>query len=262
MYDAATRFGSSPSSLQTGALARALTSTAIRLIGTSANVASNAIRAASASKRRPTIIRTGEIDPAEDELLCKVEDVARKAFALFELADSRLTAWQQLGSTVGTATTGISPRRKSSSSSMNSEVVILRQQEAAAGEAVVLFCKALTFIVQGTNEIQRYWELQATAMEHETSQELNDSESTFRFEGEDCGHIEEQEEHCDGPPDQTVKTEQTLTAVVQWLRARFNECYEKAEFAKSKCAEELPFVDRLLHDKARETVGWNLARST
>jgi len=42
--------------------------------------------------------------------------------------------------------------------------------------------------------------------------------------------------------------------VVQWLRARFNECYEKAEFAKSKCAEELPFVDRLLHDKARETV--------
>jgi len=121
-------------------------------------------------------VRTGEIDPAEDELLRKVEDVARKAFALFELADARLNAWQHLATTVGSATTGISPRRKSSSSSMNSEVVILRQQEAAAGEAVVLFCKALTFIVQGTNEIQRYWEMKAAGMGYETSQELNDSE--------------------------------------------------------------------------------------
>jgi serine/threonine-protein kinase ULK/ATG1 len=43
--------------------------------------------------------------------------------------------------------------------------------------------------------------------------------------------------------------------VVQWLRARFNECYEKAEWAKLRCAEELPFVERLLHDKARDMVG-------
>jgi len=58
--------------------------------------------------------------------------------------------------------------------------------------------------------------------------------------------------------------EYRLMTVVQWLRARFNECYEKAEFAKSKCAEELPFVDRLLHDKARETVSCDIiyARAT
>lgn len=42
--------------------------------------------------------------------------------------------------------------------------------------------------------------------------------------------------------------------MVQWLRARFNECYEKAEWAKARCAEELPFIDRLLHDKAKEIV--------
>jgi hypothetical protein len=42
--------------------------------------------------------------------------------------------------------------------------------------------------------------------------------------------------------------------VVQWLRARFNECYEKADWAKARCADELPFIERLLHDKARETV--------
>lgn len=47
--------------------------------------------------------------------------------------------------------------------------------------------------------------------------------------------------------------------MVQWLRARFNECYEKAEWAKARCAEELPFIERLLHDKARETVSLGFA---
>lgn len=42
--------------------------------------------------------------------------------------------------------------------------------------------------------------------------------------------------------------------MVQWLRARFNECYEKADWAKQRCADELPFVDRLLHEKAKATV--------
>ena len=111
------------------------------------------------------IYRTGEIDPEEDELVCSVEEVARKAFVLFELADSRLVAWQVLARSppgFGAGSTPPfgqnSPRRKSSSSSFNSEVMALRQQEAAAGEAVVLYCKALAFIVQGTNRIQRYWE--------------------------------------------------------------------------------------------------------
>ena len=186
LYEPMTRFGSSPSSLQTGTLARALTNTAIKLIGTSASAATNAIAratATAASKHRPTIIRSGEINPAEEELLRKVEDVARKAFALFELADQRLGTWQHLAtiaSTPGGTGLGISPRRKSSSSSVNSDVFILRQQEAAAGEAVVLFCKALMFIVQGTTEIQRYWERKASEPAYETSQDLNDSESSAR----------------------------------------------------------------------------------
>ena len=54
--------------------------------------------------------------------------------------------------------------------------MLLRQQESVAGEAVVLFCKALAFIVQGTNKIQRYWEGKAATLEYETSQELNESE--------------------------------------------------------------------------------------
>lgn len=43
-------------------------------------------------------------------------------------------------------------------------------------------------------------------------------------------------------------------AVASWLRHRFNECLEKIEWAKDRCADELPFVDRMIHDKAREYV--------
>lgn len=42
--------------------------------------------------------------------------------------------------------------------------------------------------------------------------------------------------------------------VVQWFRARFNDVYEKAEWAKARCADELPYVDRLVHDRARDIV--------
>ena len=168
------RYGSSPSSLQTGALARALTNTAIRLIGTSANAATNAI-ARAASARRPKITRSSDIDPEEDDLLRAVEDCARKAFVLFELADNRLLAWQGLATMSVPPSTG-GTRRKSSSSSINSEVAMLRQQETAAGEAVVLYCKSLTFIVQGTGKIQRQWERRAKGGGYETGAELNDSE--------------------------------------------------------------------------------------
>ena len=187
--DSGNRFGTSPSSLQTGALARALTNTAIRLLGNGANTAASAI-AKAASKRRPTIFRTGDIDSAEDELVRSVEDVARKAFVLFELADSRLIAWQALvrpSPSIGSGSTPPfgkhSPRRKSSSSSFNSDIMGLRQQESVAGEAVVLYCKALAFIVQGTNRIQKYWERVERNAGYETSSELNESESIV------CGEL-------------------------------------------------------------------------
>lgn len=169
-HDAYHRYGSSPSSYnQTGALARALTNTAIRLIGSSANSAATALVRA-ASKRRPTIHRTTEVDAAEDELLKRVEDIARKAFVLFELADTRLVHWQRLGSAlqqqspaagVGTATGNTPPfasssRRKSSSSSASSELNILRQQETAAGEGVMLYAKAMSFITLGTQCIKSF----------------------------------------------------------------------------------------------------------
>jgi serine/threonine-protein kinase ULK/ATG1 len=155
------RYGSSPTSYQAGsALARALTNTAIRIIGSSANSAATALVRA-ASKRRPTIHRTTEVNAAEDDLLRKVEDLARKAFVLFELADSRLVKWQELGTSLPTGSTHNPPfantwRRKSSSSSANSEITVLRQQEAASGEAVLLYAKAMSFITLGTQCVKTF----------------------------------------------------------------------------------------------------------
>ena len=242
----AVRYGTSPSSLQTGALARALTNTAIRLIGTGANQAATAIARATA-KRRPTVTRTstGEIDPAEDELIRSVEDVARKAFVLFELGDQKLNTWHQLArppGVGGSSNTPPSPRRKLSSSSFNSEVMVLRQQQEAAGEATVLYCKALAFILQGTSRCQRYWENSTQA--YETSPELNERE---------LKHAIALPYSPGSVPGDRSKT-MLIGLVVQWLRARFNETYEKAEWAKARAADELPFVDRLLHDKARDAV--------
>lgn len=196
--DAAARFGVSPGSLQTGALARALTNTAIRLIGTSANTAATAIARATA-KRRPNIVRVSDMDADEDDLLCTIEDLARKAFVLFELADERLLAQTQLAQTArtsGTPTglTGTTPpfsmqaaaaaqagsRRKSSSSSMNSEVWILRQQEAAANDAVVLYMKSLAFIVKAMDKVKRYWKNRTEGYDgYVASQELNESKFFF-----------------------------------------------------------------------------------
>jgi serine/threonine-protein kinase ULK/ATG1 len=137
-----------------------LTNTAIRLIGSSANSAATALVRA-ASKRRPTINRTTEVNAQEDDLLKRVEDLARKAFVLFELADSRLVRWQELspGGPSGSAHTppfANTYRRKSSSSSANSELLALRQQEAAAGEAVLLYAKAMSFITLGTQCVKTF----------------------------------------------------------------------------------------------------------
>jgi serine/threonine-protein kinase ULK/ATG1 len=45
---------------------------------------------------------------------------------------------------------------------------------------------------------------------------------------------------------------------VQWLRSRFNECVDKAEFAKSRCGDEIPesarSAERLVYDRALEMV--------
>lgn len=57
-----------------------------------------------------------------------------------------------------------------------------------------------------------------------------------------------------------------LLSAIQWFRTRFNDCFDKAEWAKTRCSDEIPdsasFVEKLVYDRAIEIVsGDSLARS-
>ncbi|BEJ11706.1 hypothetical protein CspHIS471_0201660 [Cutaneotrichosporon sp. HIS471] len=233
---------SSPGSLpSSNALARVLTNTAVRLLNSTSHTAANVVARAtgSSAKRWPQVERSGEIDPDENELLDFLEDAAHKAFVLYELGDHRLIQWTQTSrppppqaSTSSTATitphTPPSPnvppfavpavgmsRRKSSTSSTSSDLLVLRQAQEAAGDACAVYFKSLAFVCAGHERFKRFWDARKHRnMEYQTSDELNE--------------------------------------LVQWFRARFNEVYEKAEWAKARSAEQLPYVDRLVHDRARD----------
>lgn len=195
---------SSPGSLpSSNALARVLTSTAVRLLNSTSNTAANVVARAtgSSAKRWPQVERSGEIDPDESELLDFLEDAAHKAFVLYELADQRLVQWSQTSrppppiqaSTTSTATiTPHSPsspntppfavppvhgRRKSSASSTSSDILALRQQEEAAGDACALYFKSLAFVCAGHERFKRFWETRKHRnIEYQTSSELNERE--------------------------------------------------------------------------------------
>lgn len=191
-----------PSLPSSHALARVLTNTAVRLLNTSASTAATALARATGAnyKRWPQVERSGELDPDEGELLDFLEDTAHKAFALFDLADTRLVQWSQLSrmppqqvqSPSATITQRNSPpspsntppfavppvsRRKSSASSMSGDVLALRQQVEAAGDACALYFKSLAFICAGHERFKRYWELrERRSSNYQTSAELNERE--------------------------------------------------------------------------------------
>lgn len=48
-----------------------------------------------------------------------------------------------------------------------------------------------------------------------------------------------------------------LPTAVQWMRERFNECLDRASYAKNKCEDENAVnacVEKLLYDRALEMV--------
>ncbi|KAN0064114.1 Serine/threonine-protein kinase [Thecaphora frezii] len=240
---------SSPSS----ALARAISMASLRLFGVPSGMSLRGAAALvrSRSNRRASYLRSGEaaLDGAESELLVQLEDLGQKSFVLSEFADSKLAAFFPMGPHQSTQEfdsylmggAGISPgrasggigigisgtgagmtngragRRMSSASSISS-AFDPTAAETAAAEALVLYVKSLSFLQRGINATKAFLDRRAKA----------------------------------GAP-ATASAE--LNEVVQWLRARFNEGYDKADFARSKC-DEIPesaqHVDRLIFDKALE----------
>ncbi|GAA5987795.1 hypothetical protein JCM10908_007219 [Rhodotorula pacifica] len=193
------------------------------------------------------------IDPEEERVLAGLEDTAQKALVLFEFADSKLLQLLPPTPAASTSTTSLgtpsyfshlaareqaqaqsaaasnpfsavptspSMRRNSSSSSGPDRPMILASSAKAdvlAAEATVLYLKALAFLQRGIERARKHWSNRPSE-QHAASADFNDA--------------------------------------VQWFRQRFNECYDKADFAKTRCQDELPestaYAEKLVYDRALE----------
>ncbi|KWU43996.1 kinase-like protein, partial [Rhodotorula sp. JG-1b] len=193
------------------------------------------------------------VDPEEERVLAGLEDTAQKALVLFEFADSKLLRLLPPTPAASTSTTSLgtpsyfshlaareqaqaqsaaasnpfsavptspSMRRNSSSSSGPDRPMILASSAKAdvlAAEATVLYLKALAFLQRGIERARKHWSNRPSE-QHAASADFNDA--------------------------------------VQWFRQRFNECYDKADFAKTRCQDELPetttYAEKLVYDRALE----------
>lgn len=223
--------GGGPSS----ALAKAISMASLRLFGVPSGVS---LRDAAAivrtrAQRRGFLRATDTHDEAEMNLLNTLEDLGQKAFVLSEFADSKLAHFfpdgpHQLSQDLDSSTaTGVSPgrtsmqssaRRVGSISSSSSSALDPVAAESAAAEALMLYVRSLAFLQRAIGLTKK--------------------------------HIEARSR-----PGVPAVTSAELNEIVQWLRARFNEVYDKADFARSRC-QELPEsaqqVDKLIFDKAVE----------
>ncbi|SOV09870.1 Serine/threonine-protein kinase ATG1 [Ustilago sp. UG-2017a] len=218
------------------ALAKAISMASLRLFGVSSGVSLRdaAALVRSRAQRRGFLRATDTYDEVEMSLLSTLEDLGQKAFVLSEFADSKLAHFfpdgpHQLSQDLdaSTANTGISPgispsknsgsaRRVGSISSSSSSALDPVAAESAAAEALMLYVRSLAFLQRAIGLTKK--------------------------------HIDSRSR-----PGAPAITSAELNEVVQWLRARFNEVYDKADFARSRC-NELPEsaqqVDKLIFDKA------------
>jgi serine/threonine-protein kinase ULK/ATG1 len=272
------RYGSSPSS--GGVLARAISLASARLFGgpTSASIAAaGAGVVARASARRKALIQSGEADPAEESLINQLEDLAQKAFVVFEFADTKIGAILSAasGATSGLAGTPVgatsntdspgsgsssgfpqlsqSPaiaqsqafqRRRSSFNSTSESEVSFFRLDVVAAEALALYLKSLAFLQKGMEAAKNFWQARDGGIE--ASADLNEGASYLPASAAALSAP------TDPPPPRSCPS------VVQWFRARFNDCSDKAEFARGRCTEEPADVsalaERLLYEKAMELV--------
>jgi serine/threonine-protein kinase ULK2 len=184
------RYSSSPSVVG-GVLARAFS--AVSLFGRSPTNVSSGLGGAtriSSTRRKTALLRTGSAgeplsDPAEEALVVQLEELAQKAFVVFELADQKLAPLlpgYNAGSVLGTSYNspcssggfaqlyaGSSPQqqqqphsiqahRKSSSSNSNSgsDNSLLRA-DVICPEALLLYVAASTFLNKGIEAVSAFW---------------------------------------------------------------------------------------------------------
>lgn len=275
------RFPASPLALvgsPTAAIAKALNLASYKLFGTSP---SDGIILRRSASGRKAIIRSSSgsnssnqnqivLDSEEDKILLELEDIAQKALVIFDFADSKIiqilppTPQTSSSTSLGTPsyfshvasreqyTTSSNPfsavpnsnntnssstspnmRRTSSSSSSSVPFVMASslKAEILAAEALVLYLKSLAFLGKGIEKARKFWSTRSSSTEQTGVGNTGGAGIDFN-------------------------------EAVQWFRQRFNECFDKADFAKSRCSsssqEEIPesatFAERLIYDRALEIV--------
>ncbi|KAM0753377.1 kinase-like protein [Meredithblackwellia eburnea MCA 4105] len=234
------RFPGSPLALvgsPTAAIAKVLSMAGLKLFGSP----SDGILLRRSSARKPIQRSSQAVDPEEEKVLADLEDIAQKALVIFDFADSKImqllppTPQSSSSTSLGTpsyfshlaarehaASNPFSPvptpmRRTSSSSSERPFVMASSARaDVLAAESLVLYLKSLAFLGKGIEKARKFW--------------LNRT------------------------PDQAASSD--FNDAVQWFRTRFNECFDKADFAKSRCPEEIPesagFAEKLIYDRALE----------
>ncbi|SGY13789.1 BQ5605_C010g05977 [Microbotryum silenes-dioicae] len=271
------RFPGSPLALvgsPTAAIAKALNMASLKLFGSP----TDGILVRRSSARKP-LHRTAQIsDPDEERILGVLEDIAQKALVLFDFADSKIlqllppTPQTSSSTSLGTPSyfshvaareqqtaasnsamnpfsaiptpTSLPMRRTSSSSSSEPRPMGLASSAKAdvvAAEALMLYLKSLAFLHKGIERARLYWTVRSP--DQAPSSDFND------------GELDADPRFC--PNDRCLlRIPTVIFTAVQWFRQRFNECFDKADFAKSRCQDEIPesatYAEKLVYDRALE----------
>ncbi|KAL7342541.1 Serine/threonine-protein kinase ATG1 [Rhodotorula toruloides] len=248
------RFPGSPLALvgsPSGALAKAFSNlSSLKIFGSPTD--GILVRRSSARKPIPRSMTAPiAVDPEEERVLADLEDIAQKALVLFEFADSKILQILPPTPAASTSTTSLgtpsyfshlaareqaqaqsanvsnpfspiptSPSMRRGSSSSSDRPLIMASSARAdvlAAEAMMLYLKALAFLSKGIERARKHW-ANRPSEQQAASADFNDA--------------------------------------VQWFRQRFNECFDKADFAKTRCGEEIPesatYAEKLVYDRALE----------
>ncbi|KAI5475162.1 serine/threonine protein kinase ATG1 [Pseudohyphozyma bogoriensis] len=221
----------------TAAIAKVLNMASLKLFGSP----TDGILLRRSSARKPIMRSAPAVDPEEEKVLAELEEIAQKALVIFDFADSRImqilppTPQSSSSTSLGTpsyfshmaareqsASNPFSPvptaMRRTSSSSSERPFVLASSARAdvLAAEAMVLYLKALAFLGKGIEKARKFWGNRPT--NHTPNPDFNDA--------------------------------------VQWFRTRFNECFDKAEFSKTRCQDDIPesatYAEKLIYDRALE----------
>lgn len=208
------------------ALARALSMASVRLFG-AGNSPPNWNQTSGG-----VAFGTGGNNPEEDAIIKQIEEAACKAHAVAQFADSKFVQIRYNDNDSQSDDTTPQPNPL--------------QIPVLAEEAMVLYIKALALLESGMTIAKDYW-ARVSASEPQQGQtrvapvRLNSGRSLF--DNRLC--------------DLTHNINMLWFLAVQWMRERFNECLDRASYAKNKCEDENGVnacVEKLLYDRALEMV--------